>query len=51
MFEEGGETVRYSRPDGFGLRKLEHVGIEPIVVSTEANPVVTARSMKRRVFC
>jgi len=43
--------VRYSRPDGFGLRKLEQVGIEPIIVSMEANPVVTARSKKRRVFC
>ena len=51
IFENGHEAVRCSRADGLGLRKLEQVGIEPIIVSTEVNPVVSARSKKLRVFC
>jgi len=49
--QDGRETVRCSRAEGFGLRKLEQVGIEPVVVSTEANPVVTARCNKLGIFC
>ena len=49
--QDGRETVRCSRAEGFGLRKLEEVGIEPMVVSTEANPVVTARCDKLKIVC
>jgi len=51
IFENGREAVRCSRADGLGLRKLEQIGIEPIIISTEVNPVVAARSKKLRVFC
>lgn len=49
VLEDGAEAVRCSRADGIGLRKLERLGIEPFVVSTESNPVVGARSRKLKV--
>lgn len=51
VFEDGSEAVRCFRGDGFGLRKLEHLGIEAIVISTETNPVVAARSRKLGIRC
>lgn len=51
VMEDGREAVRCSRADGIGLRKLEQLGIEPFIVSTETNPVVTARSRKLNVQC
>ena len=51
VFEDGREAVRCSRADGIGLRKLERLGITPIIISSEANPVVSARSEKLRVRC
>jgi YrbI family 3-deoxy-D-manno-octulosonate 8-phosphate phosphatase len=44
--QDGTETVRCNRSDGFGLRKLEALNLVPIIVSTEINPVVTARGTK-----
>src|SRR5258705_9808672 len=51
VFEDGSEAVRCSRSDGIGLRKLERLGIEPLVLSTETNPVVAARCRKLEVRC
>jgi 3-deoxy-D-manno-octulosonate 8-phosphate phosphatase (KDO 8-P phosphatase) len=51
VFEDGREAVRCFRGDGMGLRKLEQVGIVPIIVSTETNPVVSARSKKMKIRC
>jgi 3-deoxy-D-manno-octulosonate 8-phosphate phosphatase (KDO 8-P phosphatase) len=51
VFEDGSEAVRCSRADGIGLRKLERLGIEPLVLSTETNPVVAARCRKLEVRC
>ena len=48
---EGGESVRCSRADGFGLRRLEEVGVEALIVSTETAPVVSARAGKLGVEC
>ena len=48
---EGGESVRCCRADGFGLRRLEEVGVEALIVSTETAPVVTARARKLGVEC
>lgn len=47
----GGESVRCCRADGFGLRRLEEVGVETLIVSTETDPVVTARARKLGVEC
>jgi YrbI family 3-deoxy-D-manno-octulosonate 8-phosphate phosphatase len=49
--EDGTETVRCCRSDGIGLRKLERLGIEVLILSTEENPVVTSRSRKLKVPC
>ena len=49
--EDGVETVRCWRGDGLGLRKLDRLGVASIIVSTEANPVVTTRSRKLAIRC
>jgi len=49
--EDGMEIVRCSRGDGFGLRRLERLGIEMIVLSTEENLVVGARCRKLKIPC
>lgn len=51
VFEDGREAVRCWRGDGIGLRKLEALSIEPIIISSEPNPVVLARGRKLRVAC
>lgn len=51
VFEDGREAVRCSRADGIGLRELERLGITPMILSTESNPVVAARARKLRVRC
>ncbi|MDQ3621883.1 MAG: HAD hydrolase family protein [Verrucomicrobiota bacterium] len=48
---DGTEMVRCTRADGIGLRKLERLGIKPIIISTESNPVVSARSRKLAIEC
>jgi 3-deoxy-D-manno-octulosonate 8-phosphate phosphatase (KDO 8-P phosphatase) len=49
--QDGVETVRCWRSDGLGLAKLKQAGIPTAVVSTETNPVVTARSKKLAMRC
>jgi 3-deoxy-D-manno-octulosonate 8-phosphate phosphatase (KDO 8-P phosphatase) len=49
--EDGTESVRCWRGDGLGLQALERVGVQTLVLSTEVNPVVTARSRKLGVEC
>jgi 3-deoxy-D-manno-octulosonate 8-phosphate phosphatase (KDO 8-P phosphatase) len=51
VFQDGSEAVRCFRGDGIGLRKLERMGIETIIISTETNPVVSARSRKLGIRC
>ena len=51
VFEDGREAVRCSRSDGIGLRKLEALGVVPLIVSTETNPVVVERSKKLAIGC
>jgi 3-deoxy-D-manno-octulosonate 8-phosphate phosphatase (KDO 8-P phosphatase) len=49
--EDGTESVRCSRSDGIGLQKLEQLGIERMILSTETNPVVSTRSRKLKIRC
>lgn len=49
VLEDGRELVRCSRFDGFGLRRLEASGVEPLILSTEVNPVVRARARKLKI--
>jgi YrbI family 3-deoxy-D-manno-octulosonate 8-phosphate phosphatase len=51
VFENGNEAVRCSRSDGIGLQKLRQLGIETIIISTEPNPVVSARAQKLKIRC
>lgn len=47
--QEGTESVICSRSDGLGLAKLRALGIQCVVVSTEANPVVRKRCEKLKI--
>jgi len=51
VLQDGSEAVRCNRSDGLGLQKLERLGIETLIISTEANPVVSARAQKLNIRC
>ena len=51
VLQDGSEAVRCTRSDGIGLQKLKKLGIETVIISTEANPVVTARAQKLKIRC
>ncbi|MFC4530611.1 N-acetylneuraminate synthase family protein [Sphaerisporangium dianthi] len=44
--QDGRETVAVSRSDGLGVSLLKRSGVKILVLSTERNPVVTARARK-----
>jgi N-acylneuraminate cytidylyltransferase len=46
VLQDGREAVICSRFDGMGLSRLKKTGLPILVLSTEANPVVTARCKK-----
>lgn len=49
--QSGEESVRCSRIDGYGLQLLPLVGVMPLVLSGEVNPVVSARCRKLKLAC
>ena len=49
--QDGTESVRCWRSDGLGLKELRRLGLDTIIISTEVNPVVTARSRKLQIAC
>jgi 3-deoxy-D-manno-octulosonate 8-phosphate phosphatase (KDO 8-P phosphatase) len=49
--EHGAELLAFSRSDGLGLRRLEEVGVRPLILSMEENPIVAARAGKLQVDC
>lgn len=49
--EDGTEAVFCSRADGLGLQLLQRAGVACHVLSTEVNPVVSARCRKLGVAC
>jgi 3-deoxy-D-manno-octulosonate 8-phosphate phosphatase (KDO 8-P phosphatase) len=51
VMQDGSEAVRCNRSDGIGLQKLNKLGIETVIISTEANPVVSARAAKLKIRC
>lgn len=51
VFEDGREAVRCSRADGLGLSQLKQLGLHLIIISTETNPVVSARARKLKLDC
>jgi len=49
--EDGKESVRCSRGDGWGINRMRKVGIKMAIMSTEENPVVRARGEKLKLEC
>ena len=49
--ERGEESLAFSRSDGLGLRRLDQVGVQYLIVSMEQNPIVSARAQKLQVDC
>lgn len=49
--EDGKEFVSCSRSDGIGLQRLRQLGLDLLILSTETNPVVSARASKLKVDC
>jgi YrbI family 3-deoxy-D-manno-octulosonate 8-phosphate phosphatase len=49
--QDGTEAVRCVRSDGIGLQALAALGVATVVISTETNPVVAARSRKLSLRC
>lgn len=47
--QDGTESVKVSRSDGMGIKMLRQAGVPMVIVSTETNPVVTARGKKLKV--
>lgn len=46
VLQDGTEAVRCNRSDGWGLERLREIGVEMMILSTEENPVVSARAKK-----
>ncbi len=49
--QDGKETVRCSRKDGLGILMMLKNNIDVVVISKEANPVVSARCKKIKAEC
>jgi YrbI family 3-deoxy-D-manno-octulosonate 8-phosphate phosphatase len=49
--ENGQESVACWRSDGLGIAHLRKLGIPMTIISTEKNPVVSARSAKLCITC
>jgi 3-deoxy-D-manno-octulosonate 8-phosphate phosphatase (KDO 8-P phosphatase) len=49
--ERGEEMLSFSRSDGLGLRRLDEVGVDYLIVSTEPNAIVSARAAKLGAAC
>ena len=47
----GNEMVQVNRADGLGVSEIKKLGIEQIIISTEQNPVVSARAKKLDIPC
>jgi 3-deoxy-D-manno-octulosonate 8-phosphate phosphatase (KDO 8-P phosphatase) len=49
--ERGEESVACWRGDALGLRRLDEVGVDYLILSTEANEAVSARARKIQATC
>jgi YrbI family 3-deoxy-D-manno-octulosonate 8-phosphate phosphatase len=49
--ERGEESLAFSRSDGLGLRRLDEVGVQYLILSMERNPIVAARAEKLKADC
>jgi 3-deoxy-D-manno-octulosonate 8-phosphate phosphatase (KDO 8-P phosphatase) len=51
VMEDGREAVACHRGDGWGIGLLRQAGIDVMILSTESNPVVSARAEKLGIEC
>ena len=51
MDERGSEYVKVNRSDGLAVKLISELGIDQIIVSTEANPIVSKRAEKLKISC
>ena len=49
--QDGVESVACLRSDGLGLKRLAEVNVDAMILSTEVNPVVSARAGKLKLDC
>jgi YrbI family 3-deoxy-D-manno-octulosonate 8-phosphate phosphatase len=49
--DRGQESVACFRGDTMGLRRLDEVGVEYLIITSETNDAVAARARKMRVDC
>ena len=49
--QNGNEMVQVNRADGLGIAEIKKLGIKQIIISTEKNPVVSARALKLGIPC
>ncbi len=49
--EDGSETVRCDRSDGWGIDRLKDLDLKLAIMSSERNPVVSARAAKLGIEC
>tara|TARA_B100000700_G_C14886396_1_gene780588 strand:+ start:107 stop:628 length:522 start_codon:yes stop_codon:yes gene_type:complete len=49
--DKGEEMVKSSKLDGFGLSKLDSLGIKKVILSTETNESVKKRAEKLNIDC
>ncbi len=49
--DRGEESVRCSRSDAAGVRRLREVGVQAFILSSETNPVVSHRAQKMQMEC
>ena len=49
--QNGNEMVQVNRADGLGVSLIKKLGIPQIILSTEVNPVVSARARKLDLPC
>jgi 3-deoxy-D-manno-octulosonate 8-phosphate phosphatase (KDO 8-P phosphatase) len=49
--QHGNEMVQVNRADGLGIAEIRKLGIQQMIISTETNSVVSARSKKLDLFC
>ena len=49
--QNGNEIVQVNRADGLGVAEIKKMEIEQIIMSTETNPVVSARAIKLDIPC
>jgi YrbI family 3-deoxy-D-manno-octulosonate 8-phosphate phosphatase len=47
--QDGREAVRVHRGDGLGIAALRRVGLDVVIISSEHNPVVSARARKLQI--